>query len=509
MPKHCKAPHRQLLPPASSSARGGTPLAAALLGACLLSACGGSGENGTVPSVAADVAQQPGTTGSTSTVAPPTPALSGPPQSPSPVADAALQMRCPDGVEYQCSGAIPLRSDNGIVLSASGVQAYGRSTSDLMSPNPTMTSAFGLAPAAGGWAEVRLARDAAGGATSPALILRNLGLSWDGRNERPPIVETFRTTAGRIVLDTSERVTAQPLLPSADLGFYDFATRGATGATQANYASNIYFPRAGNPARCPDDLNPCPSTETTGLRSSPGDWRSGGTEPDIASAVRVHEDGDVHAGDGIPDAAGRSTILPGGSGPGVPFPGSKGYRSFDNWGYRYSNLTQWLTQDTVVFQEWAGLGNEHNKNRRGMVAYGEVTAPDAVPATGTASYNGVVLGWYAANGRTEPTTLRGTATVTVNFATREALIAFSNGQSSEAGGTVPINFSSRAWLGSSGTNVANYFTAAAGDGNLRGGISGRVFGSSGNEASEMAGVFSLSDPAGGATVIGGFITRRR
>lgn len=497
------------------------PLAALLLSAWLVSACGGGGGTSSVaadattqpgsgqPAVTGSGANAPGGASTPSTGDPATSTISGPPGAPATIDGAAMVMRCEDGPGVQCSGTAPLRTDNGIVLTASGVQAYGRSTSDLMTPNPTMTSAFGLAPASGGWAEIRLTKDASGSASAPALILRNLGLTWDGRNERPPIIETFRTSAGRIQLDANGRITSLPLPPSADLDFYDFARRGPASATQANYANNVYFPRADNPARCPDDLNPCPAIETNGLRAVAGDWRSGGTTPDAANAVRVHEDGDVHAGDGIPDASGQRTILPGGDGPGVPFPGSKGYRSFDNLGYRYSNLSLWLTQDTVVFQEWAGLGNEHNKNRRGVVAFGEVTPPADVPASGNASYAGLVEGWYSSNGSTDPVVFRGVASVTVNFATREATVVLRDAASSEGTGTIPINFSGRTLLGWAGTNTANYFMGAASNGGLRGGISGRLFGTASAVPAEVAGIVSLADPLTGATVLAGFLTRRQ
>lgn len=497
------------------------PLAALLLSAWLVSACGGGGGTSSVaadattqpgsgqPAVTGSGANAPGGASTPSTGDPATSTISGPPGAPATIDGAAMEMRCEDGPGVQCSGTTPLRTDNGIVLTASGVQAYGRSTSDLMTPNPTMTSAFGLAPASGGWAEIRLTKDASGSASSPALILRNLGLTWDGRNERPPIIETFRTSAGRIQLDANGRIASLPLPPSADLDFYDFARRGPASATQANYANNVYFPRADNPARCPDDLNPCPAIETTGLRAVAGDWRSGGTTPDAANAVRVHEDGDVHAGDGIPDASGQRTILPGGDGPGVPFPGSKGYRSFDNLGYRYSNLSLWLTQDTVVFQEWAGLGNEHNKNRRGVVAFGDVTPPADVPASGNASYAGLVEGWYSSNGSTDPVVFRGVASVSVNFATREATVVLRDAASSDGTGTIPINFSGRTLLGWAGTNTANYFMGAASNGRLRGGISGRLFGTASAVPAEVAGIVSLADPLTGATVLAGFLTRRQ
>ncbi|MFO1266102.1 MAG: hypothetical protein U1F67_04415 [Rubrivivax sp.] len=86
--------------------------------------------------------------------------------------------------DTQCSGETLIHSDNGIALSRSGVQAYGRSTSDLSTPNPNTSTATGLALASGGTAEVRVRRNASGVPTSAAVLLSNLSLKWNGSSER-------------------------------------------------------------------------------------------------------------------------------------------------------------------------------------------------------------------------------------------------------------------------------------------------------------------------------------
>jgi hypothetical protein len=427
-----------------------------------------------------------------------------------------MTMSCVDGPTYQCSGGNIIKSDNGVALTSSGVQAYGKSTSDLADPNPNGSGAFGLALSSGGVAEIRLAKNSSGTISDPAVLLSNLGLTWDGKTERPQIVETFKTTQGRVQLDARGALTFVALPPSSDLSFYDYAVKSTAG-TQQNYANNRYFPRT-DPSRC-DPPSPCPTTETTGLHYYPGDWRTGGSTPDTADVGRVHGDGDVHAGDGRPAPDGSRTILPGGNGPGVPFPGSKGYRALELWSFQHANLASWATQDTVQIGEWGAL-NEHNKNRRGIVAFGAVTDPASVPATGSATYSGIAYGLYhvpnPADALKDPSSFRGTATVTVNFATREVIVTIDKTVTSGTAGTaVPVALRAVTTMGAAGTNAANYLTGLVDNGTLKGGLSGRHFGpvvatgTSGQGPAEIGGAFSLSNSTTGAVALGGFIARKQ
>lgn len=415
-----------------------------------------------------------------------------------------MSMSCVDGPMFQCSGNTILRVENGVGLTSSGVQVYGRSTSDLAIPNPNKTTAFGLAPAQGGVADVRVAKTETGTVPAVSLLLHNLGLTWDGRTERPQIIETFRTSQGRTLLGANGALASAPLPASSDLNFFNVATLGSAG-TQANYANNSYFPRA-EPSRCDTGVSACPTTETAGIRSSVGDWRLGGITPDSTSALRLHEDGDVHAGDGVA----------GGTGVGVPFPGSKGYRQISNWGYQYANISSWLTQDTVQIAEWNAPEEEHNKNRRGVVAFGAVTDPAAVPTSGSASYSGIVYGWQGTNAVVDPSVFYGNATITVNFATRQVSLAFRNVVTYDAAAT-PISIPSfaTAAAGAAGTNVSNYFTARLATSAFNGGLSGRFFGpvvasgTSGSGPAEIAGTLTLTGTNGATTTIGGFIGRKQ
>ncbi|WP_019142462.1 hypothetical protein [Noviherbaspirillum massiliense] len=417
-----------------------------------------------------------------------------------------MTMSCIDAT--QCSGGSVIRVDNGVALTSSGVQVYGISTSDLANPIIDKTNAHGLALASGGITEVRVDKDGNGGVTRLALILRQLGISWDDKTERPPIVETFQNTQGRIRLGSNGTIVPEPLPPSSDLVFYDWASKRAAG-TQLHYANNRYFPRDGNPPRCAAGA-PCPNYETTGLQSSAGNWRSGGTTPDIVSAYRLHEDGDIHAGDGPPDANGNPTILPGGDGYGVPHPGSKGERSFDGWSFEYANLAAWYTLDTVSIYEWNGR-DEHNQNRRGIVAYGDVTGAGQVPDSGAASYSGVVYGWYARSAGDDPVRFHGTALISADFASGEALVTIQNTIADDGSAvTVPAALTATIKTGA----ASNYLTGAAGNASMSGGLSSRYFGpvvstgTSGSGPAEIGGAFSLSN-AEGATGIGGFIARKK
>jgi hypothetical protein len=423
-------------------------------------------------------------------------------------------MSCPEGAGFQCSGSAPLRIDNGVTLTSSGVQAYGGSTSDLRVPNPDSSSATGFTLLSGnGFADLRFLKDANRLPTRSYMILRDLGISWDKKVERPPIIEAFEPTQGRTALAANGAVQTDLTLPaSSDLSYFNFATLN-TGATQANYANNRYFPRpATNPVRCPAGQT-CRPGETDGLlRLHVGDWRTGGTISDLFEAERMHEDGDIHAGNST-----AQTPLPGASDTGVPYPGGKGFRALFGWTLEYANLGAWFTQDTVEIVEWLAASpnsSEHNQNRRGLVAFGQVTDPASVPTTGTATYSGRLQGWYVANTAGEPPLIRATVTVTVNFATREATVDIANAISETADASpVPLTLKGTVPIGAAGTNVANYMTGALSAGALRGGIGGRFFGpivagGTGAGPAEVGFAFRMTDAATGASVLAGFIGRK-
>ena len=135
-------------------------------------------------------------------------------------------MRCQGSGNVHCSGDTILRTDEGITVTASGVQAYGISTTDLLTPNPDATGAKGLRATTGGLAEVRLQRSESGSPASVALLLSNMGISWDGMTERPPVIETFSTQQGRVEIDANGQIVLKPLPAFTDINFYDYATKG-------------------------------------------------------------------------------------------------------------------------------------------------------------------------------------------------------------------------------------------------------------------------------------------
>lgn len=414
-------------------------------------------------------------------------------------------MSCPEA-GTQCTGSTILRTDSGIAVTASSVQVYATSTNDLQVPNTTPAIAVGLLPATGGLADIRVKHDASGAVTSVALLLSQLGLSWDGKTERPPIIETFLTHQGRVQLDADGKVTYAVLPPSSDLNFFDFARKGKAG-TQAHYANNVYFPRD-EPIRCPSDAPNCPQQETDGVQSFSGDWRNGGTVPDNALGTRLHEDGATDAGDNA-DANGNPVAPP--NGRGVPFPGFKGFRNFHDWSYQYANLASWITQDTVEIAEWGGQF-EHNKARRGFVAFGQVTPPASVPTSGTARYIGYLKGWWSFDPSLDSYPIAGDVEAVVDFAARTVKLTVTSTRIDE--GTqdpVPVNLTTTASINSA--QFANYFNGAASNDSLSGALSGRFFGpvatgGSGNAPAELAGAFRLLAANNGPVAIGGFLLRK-
>lgn len=119
-------------------------------------------------------------------------------------------MSCADGANYQCSGENIVKAGE-VALTDFGVQAYGKATSDLgktvFTPEEA-PNANGLVPDAGGITEVRLAKDAKGVVTKVALVLKYLGLPWNGKDERPPIIESFDPTQGRVMFGTNNAIVA-------------------------------------------------------------------------------------------------------------------------------------------------------------------------------------------------------------------------------------------------------------------------------------------------------------
>lgn len=478
--------------------------------AAALSACGGGGGGGDAPDNAnngSDPGTDPNTGGQTMTLLP-----------------------CINTATNYCSGGSIIQTENSVAMTESGVQVYGRSTSDLVAPseNPDTTAAWGLEPDSGGIAEVRLEKNASGAVTRTGLLLEDIGISWDGENSRPRVIEIFSPSQGRATMaDNANRsIMFDPLPPSSDLTHYDWAVRGAAG-TQANYANNVYFPRS-EPIRCPAGDTGCPTDYAEvapRLNFKAGPWRQSGqtlqTAADETTVRRLHEDGDLRAGDDVPGPDGERRWISDSDGFGVSYPGFKGYRQLANWGYQHVNLSSWLTQDTVEIVEWSGGANEHNKIRRGFVAFGNVTPEANVPTGGRATYRGAIYGFHA------PTTIatrsaddvehfRGVATINIDFANPgTATITFTDTRTfNEANASVPASFTVSAQISGANGGPMNYLAGRIASTERQGGIGARFFGpTDASGPAELGGTLSFTyTPAGSTerqTVIGGFIARKQ
>lgn len=407
---------------------------------------------------------------------------------------------CPAGVSA-CSGDTEIGRIGAVKLTAAGVQVIAASTNDLIA-TPRMRGmdagiAYGLMPFDQGLASLRVARESGGAVTALNLLLSDLGLSWDGAQERPPIFETFGLARGRMQPTPTGLAALVPLPPASDMTFWN--NNPATGSgTPANYANNIYFARALAASHCAATDTACIDAAKNGLHLQRGDWRSGGTRPDQVAGGRLHEDGATMAPDNI------------------PFAGFKGYHNIWNWNYRYAQLAGWITQDTVNIVEWGG-DDEHNKARRGIVAYGEPTPPEALPASGTARYIGRMQGWYSPDGLKEPYSIVADLEILVNFGTRTACVRLSGlridqdpSQSRAQDPQLIANSSNTVTI----TGTANALGGAVTHGEASGHLGARFFGPVRDGApAEIGGVFSVSGartaPIGGAIHgLGGFIARR-
>lgn len=399
---------------------------------------------------------------------------------------------CNGTANLHCSGNRVLRTDHGISVTAYGVQSYGTSTNDLLNPNTEPGLAYGLAPGSGGLAEVRLQRDANGAAESLTLMLSGLGLSWDGKTERPPILESFANSQGRVQLDAKGNPVFVPLPDKSDLKFFDYATKGSA-ATQANYANNVYQNEGPD---CSKSGQACMQFVSNFFQTPNGDWRTGGEIPDGLIANRMHSDGDPLA-DGMPTSL-------------------KGFRNYHHWNYSYVNLGSWITQDVVQMGEWGG-SNEHNKLRRGFIAFGPVTPPAQIPATGTVRYKGSLRGWFGYQKYEDVYPIYGVVELTVDFAKRTAQISFSGTRLDEEAfmDSIPATLKTTATIGSG--EFVNYFNASTDNGTLKGGLGARFFGpvktgGSGTGPAEVGGSFTMHNGANGGKgmiALGGFLLRKQ
>ena len=130
--------------------------------------------------------------------------------------------------------------------------------------------------ASGGTVEVRSGRSKNSAPSDVALIMSNLGLSWDGTTERPQIIETFSLTSKRVELSSNGFLLNKDLPALNDESFFDYPLRGSA-ATQSHYANNVYFPRPQD-AAC-SNVNACLLTESPPLVIEHGDWKTGGNQP--------------------------------------------------------------------------------------------------------------------------------------------------------------------------------------------------------------------------------------
>ena len=402
---------------------------------------------------------------------------------------------CAAGVSA-CSGDAETGRIGALKLTANGVQATGASTNDLLTTpgqrGGEAQVAYGLAPIDKGLASLRVAREAGGAVTAANLLLSGLGLSWDGTHERPPIIETFGLPRGRV--QASSGLATLVALPAASETAFWNNQPASGGGTQANYANNLYFARDLSTEHCTDADAACIAAARNGLRLRRGDWRNGGTTPDQTDAGRLHEDGATQAPDNI------------------PYAGFKGYRNLWNWNYRYALLGGWITQDTVSISEWGG-DDEHNKSRRGVIAYGEPTPATSLPNGGTVRYAGLAHGWYSPNGAIEPYPIAADVEISVDFAAHTARVRLFNLRIDEDQNPSPqlIAESSNTVPVATGTNRLG---GPVTHGDASGHLGARFYGPVSNGAPpEMAGAFSLRGSSGSPIVgtvfgLGGFIARR-
>lgn len=420
---------------------------------------------------------------------PPLPAAARPAALPGTLSDT--EMSCvnepvfPAGGTTQCSGSTVLRTDNGVSITRSGVQAHGSSTVNLNSTTPKGLGIVDTIPAGSAVAEMRLSKSPTQVVQRAFLLLDNLNVTWDGTNQRPRIVEAFEPTQGITRVEASGAISvANALPPPPNAVFYNYNAGPPPTGTQANYANNRYFPKPGCAVPC---------NETDGVVFTAGT----AGDPSLTRANRTHGDGDVRAG------------MVGG----MPEPATKGARNITNFNYQYSSIGAWVTVETTFIDEWTpdGQPTEQVVNRRGLIAYGATTANQAVPASGTSFYRGIAYGFYTPNGDDGNAALvsfRAAVTMEANFGSGQVSVFVRSAVNDETRTALPIEVSANAGVGAAGSNAANYMSGPISDGGagMSGGMGARFFGPA---ADEIAGTIVLKNATSKAAVLGGFIARKQ
>jgi len=422
---------------------------------------------------------------------------------------------CKGDASVQCSGASTLQIDNHIAVTASGVHTYGVSNPSGFSKTSPVNP-VGLMLASGGTVEVRSGRSKNSAPSDVALIMSNLGLSWDGTTERPQIIETFSSTSKRVELSSNGFLLNKDLPALNDVSFFDFALRGSV-ATQSHYANNVYFPRPQD-AAC-SNVNACLLTESPPIVTEYGDWKTGGNQPTKLVASHAHLDGAVEVGSN--DTPGKvdnpndsvsietPTIL------GGLTPGAQGYRTYTQLSYGWSNLGVWATQDIVNTPTWGG-SREDKKLISGTVAFGTVSLPDRIPVTGTAIYSGNVYGWLSYDPTGSSVPFFANASVTVNFANNTAEFVFSKTRIIEKDYSDIFLPPVQTTLYLDRQKFRNFLNGRLDFESMQGGVGARFFGpittgGSGIAPVEMAGSFNMQCPQASDcfVLVGGFILKKQ
>ena len=422
---------------------------------------------------------------------------------------------CYGDASVQCSGASNLHIDNHIAVTAYGVHTYGVSIPSGVSKTSPVNP-VGLMLASGGTVEVRSGRSKNSAPSDVALIMSNLGLSWDGTTERPQIIETFSLTSKRVELSSNGFLLNKDLPALNDESFFDYPLRGSA-ATQSHYANNVYFPRPQD-AAC-SNVNACLLTESPPLVIEHGDWKTGGNQPTKLVASHAHLDGAVEVSSiGTPGnfdnhdvyiAKGTHIIL------GGLTLGAQGYRTYTQWSYGWSNLGVWATQDIVNMPIWGG-SREDKKLISGTVAFGTVSIPDRIPVMGTAIYSGNIYGWLSYDPTGSSVPFFANASVTVNFANNTAEFVFSKTRLIEKDDSDVFLPLVQTTIVLDRQNIRNYLSGRLDFASMQGGIGARFFGpittgGSGSAPVEMAGSFNMQcEQASDCLVlVGGFLLKKQ
>ena len=166
-------------------------------------------------------------------------------------------------------------------------------------------------------------------------------------------------------------------------------------------------------------------------------------------------------------------------------------------GYTISQAAAGQGLTSSAYGLWAATGKAFPSDA-GAFAFGNLTPPTAIPATGSATFSGFTVGFGGATDGSTAFVLKGNAQIIANFASQTVTTNLTNFQTDNISRNSPVTALVPSLTGTS-TISGNAYAGGISGGSLIGTINGNFYGSA---AQETAGVWQAS--GGGNAWLGSF-----